>query len=173
MELGLGQITKMTTQYALSNKKSKLTVIDNNQDWIDIFSNSLMLSENTQMSFCDLEVFEHDSSLYSRYNGVLDIVKDNKFDLIIINGPQGFFSCAEDVSMECSKTNILDLIDNNLNDEFIVIMNDYNRVGEKNTVEKVKKLLNNNNKMFHTYNVGGLTEQFIICTVQNKFINWL
>ena len=172
LEFSLGQTTKLTTQYVTSNKRSKLTVIDSNQDWIDIFSNSLTLSDNVHIAFCDLELFKFKSTENYRYKNILGIVEDTKFDLIIINGPQGFLS-ASDVLMKYPKIDVLNLIDDNLNDDFIIIMDNYNRHGEKNTIKELKKLLNEKNLRFYTYEVLGLTEQCVICTENNKFINEL
>lgn len=171
LEFSLGQTTKMITQYVDSNKESKLTVIDSNQEWIDIFSNNLILSENVHLAFCDLELFKFESTENYHYKNISNIVEDNKFDLIIINGPQGFLSGAYDVLIEYPRSDIWDLIDDNLNEEFIIIMDNYNRSGEKNTIRELKKLLNKKNIIFDTYHVTGLTEQFIICSNQNKFIN--
>lgn len=171
LEFSLGQTTKMTTQYVDSNKESKLTVIDSNQEWIDLFSDNLILSENVHLAFCDLELFKFESTENYHYKNLSNIVGDNKFDLIIINGPQGFLSGAYDVLIEYPRSDIWDLIDDNLNGEFIIIMDNYNRAGEKNTIQELKKLLNKKNILFYTYKVSGLTEQFIICSEQNKFIN--
>lgn len=171
LEFSLGQTTKMTTQYVDSNKESKITVIDSNPEWIDLFSDNLILSENVNLAFCDLELFKFESTENYHYKNLSNIVGDNKFDLIIINGPQGFLSGAYDVLIEYPRNDIWNLIDDNLNDEFIIIMDNYNRAGEKNTIQELKKLLNKKNILFYTYNVTGLTEQFIICSEQNKFIN--
>ena len=101
-----------------------------------------------------------------------DKFKDEKFDLIIIDGPQGFIDYPPIKSSTYSRTNIWNLIPNNLADEFIIIIDDYDRIGEQNTIKHVEELLNKENIKFDKCITKGLKTQCIILTEKYKFVKW-
>ena len=53
LELGLGQTTKMTSQYVSYFKNSNLIVIEDNKQWVDIFSNFISLTNNIKLCHVD------------------------------------------------------------------------------------------------------------------------
>lgn len=171
LELGLGQTTKLTTQYADFFKDAKLTVLEGDQTWIDSFSKNLVNGDNVDIVNMDLEIIEYNNSETIRFKNVSDIVKDNKFDLIIIDGPQGFIPDS-DRDLEYSRTNVWELIPDNLSDDFVIIMDDYNRNGEMNTISHVKELLNENNIAFYEYNSWAYKSQHAIFSEKFKYVSW-
>ena len=171
LELGLGQTSKMTSQYANYHAYSNLMIIDNNQSWIDVFSKNLNISDNIKLIQRDNEIFSYKGSENIRYSKLDEIVGEMKFDLIIIDGPQGYFSEPVYSELDYSRSNIWDLVDN-LNDEFIIIIDDYNRHGEKNTMSRLIELLKEKNIQFYTFKSIGIKEQFVICTEKYRFVSW-
>lgn len=67
------------------------------------------------------------------YEGFADRLKDQKFDLIFIDGPFG--------SPVYSRVDIIDLIPECLNDSFILMLDDAERQGEQNTLTMIKNFL--------------------------------
>ena len=174
LELGMGQTTKLTSQFANYFNDSKLTVLESDEVWIEKFSKQLNISENINICHMDLENVTIEGTSNTRFKGVLDIVADDKFDLVVIDGPQGFV-VEDGVSRELdySRPNILELIPNNLADDFIIIIDDFNRQGEQNTMSKVKELLSREGIQFYEYSCTGLKRQYVICTEKYRYVTWI
>lgn len=175
LELGLGQTTKLTTQYVNHFKDSTLTVVEGDAEWIELFSKQLDISENTEILNLDLENFNYQDEETIRFKGFLEALNDQKFDLVIIDGPQGFTLDADnnDVEFKYSRTNVWQLIPQNLAEDFIIIMDDYNRVGEQNTLNRVKELLTENNIDFFEYNSWAYKTQHALFTEKYRYIGWI
>lgn len=90
-----------------------------------------------------------------------------KFNLIIVDGPvRG--------GKNLPRTNILDVIENgNLDDDFIIIIDDSSRQGEKNTILKVENLLSNKDIKYTKFTRSGIKEQTIIISNGYNFIQYL
>ncbi|WP_296870337.1 glycosyltransferase [uncultured Methanobrevibacter sp.] len=175
LELGLGQTTRLTTQYVNHFNDSKLTVVEGDKEWIDLFTESLDINDNTQILNLDLESFTYQDDETIRFKGFLEALGDQKFDLIIIDGPQGFIMDSENnvIELNYSRTNVWQLIPQNLADDFIIIMDDFNRVGEQNTFEHIRELLNENNIEFYEYNSWAFKTQHALFTENYKYIGWI
>ena len=172
LELGLGQTTKITTQYVNHFDDADLSVIEADQDWIDVFAEKLNVRDNADIIHRDLEIVDYKDKPTLRFKDLGDVVGDKKFDLIIIDGPQGHLP-GESVDLDYPRTNILDLIPNNLADDFIIIMDDYNRAGERNTMDDVEKLLKDNGIEFFEYTCNALKSQHAVFSEKFKFISWI
>ena len=174
LELGLGQTTKITTQYAKYFKDVKLSVLEGDANWIEVFSKNLDLSENVNIIPMDLETFTYDDSENIRFKGVNDAVKNEKFDFIIIDGPQGYIDNDNGRKLlKYSRTNVWELIPDNLADDFIIIIDDYERDGEKNTFNRIEDLLKEQGIEYYTYYSKGFNEQCALFTEKYKFISWI
>ena len=174
LELGMGQTTKLTSQFANYFNDCKLTVLEGDEIWIENFAEQLVISENIHICHMDLENVTIDGTLNTRFKGVLDIVADDKFDLVIIDGPQGFV-VENGVSKELdySRSNVLELIPKNLAEDFIIIIDDFNRQGEQNTMSIVKELLSREGIEFYEYLCTGLKRQYVICTEKYRYVTWI
>lgn len=171
LELGLGQTTKLTSQYAGHVEDAKVTVIESDQDWINVFSDKLELNDNIKIIQKDIETFEYDNTDNLRYKEFTAEISDEKFDFIIIDGPNGFFPETGE-PLDYSRTNIWELIPNNLADDFIIIIDDYERKGEQNTIKQVKMLLVQYGIEFYELTLVGLKQQHIIVSEGYKFVTW-
>ena len=174
LELGLGQTTKLTSQYAKYFKDTKLTVLENDEDWIENFSRNLDNSSNIHIVNLDLETFEYDNTTNLRFKDMDKAVESEKYDLIIIDGPRGFMEKdGKNELLDYSRTNIWQLIPSNLAEDFIIIIDDYERKGEQNTMDHAKELLKENNKEIFSYTAKGLKTQHAIFTEKYRFISWI
>lgn len=171
LEFGLGQTSKMTTQYANSFSNSKLLIIENDQIWIDKFSEKLNLNENIDIIQRGIEKFTHNDTENERYSDLDEIVKDSKYDLIIIDGPLGYTTVPEPRQFDYSRANIWNLIDN-LADEFIIIMDDCERKGEQNTMDHMEELLTERDIEYYNFRSTGLKEQYVICSKEYRYVSW-
>ena len=171
LELGLGQTSKMTSQYANYYPDSNLMIVDGDQGWIDVFSEKFEISDNINILQCDTEMFEYNGTENLRFANLEDVVGDNKFDLIIIDAPQGFIFNPGYHLFDYSRSNIWNLLDN-LADDFIIILDDFNRQGEKNTMSHLEELLKERKIDYYHFQSSGIKDQYAICSENYRFVTW-
>lgn len=173
LELGLGQTSRITSQYANFFKDVKLSIVESDSVWIEKFSKNLEITDNINVYHSELELFDFEDEENLRFKDISKIVGDDKFDLIIIDGPQGFIPTPEgDVFTPYPRSNIWNLIPDNLASDFIIIMDDYNRRGEKRTMHHVEELLSEENIEFYNYSSVGLKEQYVLCSEKYVYVTW-
>ncbi|WP_292474999.1 hypothetical protein [Methanosphaera sp.] len=169
LEFGLGQTTKMINQFS-EYYSSKVKVIEDNEEWIKHFSKFLDDNKNMEILKTELEEFDSKNSTNIRYN--LKLKKRDKFDLILVDGPFGGRLGDEKIPQEYPRSNIWNLVDN-LKDEFIIIFDDYDRPGERNTASELMKKLDSNNISYMKKMYKALKYQLIICSENYNFLTWL
>ena len=132
LEFGLGQSSKITTQYA-KHFDAKLKIVEHNQPWIKFFEESY---ENVGQY---IKHFELENILFCKkksltYKDFKQKIGDEKFDFIFVDAPYGtkYFSRPQLLDLDLSKT---------LEQSFAIVFDDYQRIGEQNTVEILKKKL--------------------------------
>lgn len=167
LEMGLGQTTRLTTQYvANKDNGANLMVCEHDKNWIDIYCHELAKSDNIQLNHCELEYFDYDGKQNDKYKNMLQIVGDKKFDLIIVDGPVGG-------GKNLPRSNIIDLIPNNLAEDFVIIIDDSEREGEQKTIAKIKQKLNECNIKYSVSERRALKGQTIIMSTSREFVKFL
>ena len=102
------------------------------------------------------------SNFYDKFN---ETVK-GKFDLYIVDGPFG--------SDNYSRYDIVLLTEKlTANDEFIIIIDDYDREGEKQTVDELIKMFNQKNINIHKGIYSGVKSVLILASEKYKYIKSL
>lgn len=146
LEFGMGQSTKLISQYVnnVVNGGVKHTCVEQNQKWADVFKNIYDVS-NSDIRVVDTcqERYPDDSSpVVTRFvsKSLKSIVGNNKYDFISIDGPVGTNN-----SSAYSRSDILDYLPECLSDSFIILMDDYERDGERNTSKEIRRILSQNN----------------------------
>ncbi len=173
LEFGLGQTSKITSQYANFFDDVKLSIIEGDEVWIEKFSQNMNLTDNICIHHCDLEQFDFKGTENLRFKDIPNVVGDDKFDLIIIDGPLGYIPTDDgDVFMEYPRSNVFDLIENNLNDDFIIVMDDCHREGELRTMNHVEELLTDKNIEYYSCSSVGLKEQYLLVSEKYVYITW-
>ena len=168
LEFGLGQTTKLTTQYiAYKNPEAYLNVCEHSLDWIQIYQPQLLKLEHIRINHLDLEYFEYRRKRNDKYAGLLELVKDQKFDLIIVDGPVGG-------GKNLPRSNVVDLIGHgNLSEDFVIIFDDAERAGEKNTIKKAQAALRKKSIAFQTFERFGIKRQAYIVSMSRAFAAFL
>ena len=167
LEFGLGQTTKLTSQYVNNkNTNAALDIVEHDNDWINEFSGQITLTNNIKIYHKNLIKFEINGVETDKYDDLSDIVTDKKYDLIIIDGPFGF-------DRIYPRTNILDLIPNNLAENFVIILDDAERKGEQNTANLIFNKLDACNIQYEKSYKKGLKTQLIISSTNHKYIHWI
>lgn len=132
LECGLGQSSRMTIQYVDFYKKN-LMVFEDNKDWLEFFSLQFPTAKKYTHIY-DLDYINIDPNEKSRvYTGFKSDLEGKKFDLIIVDGPLG--------SPKYSRAQLLNFLDYINPNNFIILLDDYNRLGEQQTFEKAKEIL--------------------------------
>ncbi len=160
LELGLGESTKLFQAYKKNyNREARCTTIEHSKEWINIKRSIGIMPDYIDLLQMDLEdkKFDHGSSII--YKDFIErlMLTEKKFDFVLIDGPFG--------SDSNSRYNIIDLVQHKmLHDKFIIIFDDFNRVGEKQTVEILKKVLLENQYPFITSYYSGQKDQIILAS---------
>lgn len=165
LELGLGQTTRMIGQYVSYEKDCRHTVVEHDQEWIDIFKKDFCLAGNSEIVRLDIEKksFEGTEST-TVYVDFAARFRDRKFDLISIDAPFG------GNTLTYSRMDILELLPGCLKEDFVILLDDYNRPAERNMIEKLKGILKDNGISFHTGVYRGNKDTFIVSSEKLRFL---
>ena len=132
LECGLGQSSKLTIQYARAHN-AQLTIIENRSDWLKFFAKQ-MPDAQQYTHILDTEMARIVPQYESiTYRGFKQFIGKTKYNLVLIDGPRG--------SEHYSRPEILDIVDN-LDDSFVIMLDDMNRIGEQETWQMLINKLN-------------------------------
>lgn len=168
LEFGLGQSSKMVHQYAHFFNKQAITV-EHDKDWVDFFMQSKEGNYPVNVKLLDLEIIEYKGEKALSYKNCKDTFQGQKFDLIIVDGPFGFLPEYK----KYSRPQIIELVQGNISDNFIIIVDDYNREGEKNTVNEVFRYFEENNIEYAFHEYKSNKSHMLITTPKLKFLTSL
>lgn len=172
LETGLGQSTRLIGSYVKwMRAKSECShlVIEHDQNWIDIFKRDFEISDSTrivqrQLDRVLLNDGHHDSSTYI-YQNMYEVLEGKKFHLISLDGPYG-----TDERFGYSRIDILPYLPGCLEKSFCIVIDDYNRWGEKNTVEYIKAALRKANIHFAEAVYKGTQDMYLMASEDWKFL---
>lgn len=163
LEMGLGQSTKMIGQYA-NYCKCDHYIVEDNLAWISFFRKGFSLSENTKFIVLETKMESYKNAEAVRVFGEFEgNCSGKKYDLICIDAPLGY-----DMPTY-SRIDILKILPDCLKKSFAIIIDDYQRIGERNTVQDIKNILDANAIKYVTGIYSGDKELCIICSIDNEF----
>ena len=165
LELGLGQSTKMLAQYAQTNSNIKHFIVEHDKNWIEFFTNEFELPENSNIIQLELEnrKFKEDAEVLC-YKDFFKALKNRRFDFISIDAPFG------GNAKIYARIDVLKILPQCLSDNFILVIDDYNRKGEKNMVVEMEKVLQGNSIKYTKGVYAGVKECVVIVSPNNKFL---
>lgn len=165
LELGLGQSTKFIGQYASFNPDTDHMIIENNPDWINFFEKNYEITNNSKIIQCDWVFSDYESVEHVRiFKGFDDAIQGKKFDLIMIDAPLG-----GDMP-ELARIDVLKNIPECLNSSFVILLDDLERSGEKNTFGLMQEKLLESNISFETGIYKGKKHVGVIVSPDFKFL---
>lgn len=166
LEFGLGESTKFISTYLDHYLvDSKHLVIEQDENWKNIFIERFPLSPRTEIVVCPLKKVIVKGFETNSYKG-LSLAVAEKFDLYLVDGPFG--------SSRYSRYDIVALAEDfNKSDEFIILIDDYNRKGEQDTAADLIEVLKNKNISIHTAIYRGNKNVFVLGTSKYKYISSL
>lgn len=123
LELGAGQTTRFLSALQLQKPELEVTTLESDKEWHERVSK--MVSHRVV----------HRRLIRRKIEGVevdayvdIDPLNDQKFDLVLIDGPHG--------SRRNSRWTSLEILSDHLADEFLVIFDDAERIGEQDTIRR-------------------------------------
>ncbi|MDR1482990.1 MAG: hypothetical protein LBI74_10220 [Synergistaceae bacterium] len=165
LELGLGQTTNMISQYVSANENISHLVVEHDPQWIKFFyKNRQNTSEKTKIINLDLETvfFGRDKTSVTAYKGFSEVMRGEKFDLVCIDGPFG--------SDGYSRVDILEIIPDCFEKSFVIMLDDYDREGEQNTVKEMKTYFRDSDMAICDAVYCGQKKSCLITTEDNRFL---
>jgi hypothetical protein len=165
LELGLGVSTKIIGQYAGYYNNVNHTVVENDSEWINFFNRDFKLSDNTKIEQLDwvFEPFEEAESVRV-FENFQARFSNKQFDFISIDAPLG-----GDMK-EYARIDVCKILPHCLKKSFVIMIDDYERIGEKHTVEKMKEALNNAGIKYKTGVYSGKKDLLIFASEDLKFL---
>ena len=165
LELGLGQSTRMIAQYATAFEDVEHIVVENDKSWISFFSENLPLSQRTQVLELDLEMRSYNGIQNIRaYKDFAQTLTNHKFDFILIDGPVG-----GDMH-NLARMDILDIVPDCLDNSFIIMIDDCNRMPENNMSLELEKCIAEADIRYKRSRVSGEKELILLVSLDMGFI---
>lgn len=167
LEMGLGQSTKIIGAYA-EHFDANHTVVEHNQSWINFFLNKHGNKPSTKMVCLEVkhELYSgrrvNTSTPINYYLNFKEKFGDKKFDFIFIDGPNG--------SSEFSRVDITEILPECLADEFVIMLDDSERNGEKRTNEVICEILHDAGIVAYTTEVEGLKNTRLIVSENQSYL---
>jgi len=161
LEFGLGETTKLIAQYAAAYGSVEHYVVEHDPKWIDLFKAGNNIPQNTEIVQLPLSFKEYkDCASVRVYESFAERLAKGRYDLVCIDGPFG-----GDMK-NYSRIDTLSLIPKNISESFVIIMDDYNRIQEQNTVKEILNSLNN--PVAGVY--SGQKDTCLICSADLRFL---
>lgn len=161
LELGLGQSSKLTCSYTHKEVDVEHIIVDHNQEWIDFFGNNIShIVDKSTIIKCDLQYDKYDEHKY--YKDFEQSLPKLKYDLILIDAPNG--------SKVNSRIDVLNIIPDRLADDFVIIVDDCDRLPEQETYNKITRLLFEKGISYSEGIYSGLKDVRIIVSENKKFL---
>ena len=165
LELGLGQSTKMIGQYTSYYKGVHHQVVEHDPEWIDFFKKNYSLSERTKLIQLNREFVPYKEAEKVRvFKDFSQTFKGQKFDFISIDAPLG-----GDMK-EYARIDVLQMIPACLAEDFIIMIDDCERSGEKRTVMEMERVLQENQILYRKGKYSGKKDCIVIASNVLKFV---
>jgi len=163
IEFGLGESSKVVAAFIEHQLLDcRHTIIEENKDWRDSFLNRFPLSDRSEIKILPAEQKQAaGGAMYKGYASI-DTAVAETFDLYLVDGPTG--------SERFSRYDIVTIAKQLHNgDEFVILIDDYDRAGEKETTEALLELFKQRGIHVHTGVYMGNASQIVIATGRYQF----
>lgn len=160
LEFGLGQTSKMIHQYAKYYNANAITC-EHDEKWVEFFNNKDG-DYPVNVQLMNLQTVEYKGKSTLTYENCSKIFSNQQFNLILVDGPFG--------SEHFSRSQIIDLAKKNLAPHFCIIIDDYERPGEQETMNEVQNVLKENNIHFCCRIYSAEKQHMLICSPDLVFL---
>lgn len=164
IEFGLGQSSQMIHQYSTCFKKDAVT-IEHDEDWVRFFNKDKQGEYGVNIHILNLQMINYNGFETRTYAGIDDFCSDKKFDLLVIDGPRG--------SEHYSRSQLINMAKRNLSDSFCIIIDDAERMGEKETLAEVYSFFNDHQVDYCSRTYSSLKSFTVVCSKDLYFLTTL
>ena len=167
LELGLGQTTRMISQYS-GYYHAEHQVVEHDPKWIEFFATSYEVPDNVK--FVNLETIVDkylDDEAVIMYRDFEEQFRGQKFDFICIDAPIG------GKAIKYARVDILKIIPECLETDFVILIDDTTRIGENNTIKLLQKIFEENGIEHVTKRYEGKKSSTIFTTEKYSFLTSL
>ena len=163
LEFGLGESSKfISTSVDHYLKGTTYHIIEENEEWLTAFQSRFTLTESSQVKICPLEENSVKGFSSRHYKGFKDVVTQ-AYQLYVVDGPFG--------SPRYSRYDIMHAITYlGQDDDFIIILDDCNRIGEQDTLSDMLKDFKARDIEVHCAKYQGLKIFAVVASKKYKFI---
>lgn len=166
LELGLGESSKFITTY-IQNELfyTQHDIIEQDINWVEYFKKQFVLSNNSRIEVCPLiqkEILGYNVNSYKNIDN-----KINKlYDFYLVDGPFG--------SHNYSRYDIIPIVEQFPKEhQFVLLLDDYNRKGEQQTANEIKRILNDKRILYTATTYTGNKALLLIATEKYKHLSSL
>lgn len=166
LELGLGESSKLVSTYsANASYELQHVIIEQNEKWLESFSERFNINETSQVIVCPLIQKNVKGFEVNHYGDLSNHIGDS-FHLYIIDGPYG--------SKRYSRYDLIYLAGLiKKEDHFIILFDDCDRRGEKDTLDDLIALFHEKRIPIFTKLYVGSKTVALVASIDNEFINSL
>ncbi|NNE32929.1 MAG: hypothetical protein HKN40_11225 [Winogradskyella sp.] len=163
LEFGLGESSKFVSKYLeYYLKDAQHTIIEQNNDWKKAFESTFNLTNRSKIVICPITTTNIKNFTVNVYED-LELKVNSNYDLFIVDGPYG--------SHRFSRYDIVVLAQKfETNKEFIILLDDYHRKGEKDTANELLLLFKSKNIKTYSKIYNGRKSLIVIATEKYKYI---
>ena len=172
LELGLGESTRMITQYAKYFGVEHI-VIEHDAEWINAFCESYPPSSTTEIKqhiiYARSFKEETQECIYA-YDGIKKTLENRQFQLIVVDGPYGWSAIPNKSADKYARIDILEMLYDCLKAPFCIMVDDAHRKGETGMINEMRQMLTDK-QIQHSFGVySGEKDVAILTSVEYKFL---
>ena len=165
LELGLGQSTRMTAQYARWKADVSHIIVEHDPRWIEFFSRDFVMPENSRIEQMNWDFIPYKKAQAVRcYQHFQDKIQGKQFDFICIDGPLS-------VDMRSyARIDVLRSLPECLSENFVIMLDDCNRTGVLNTVQEMEYCLHQHGIAYQKGIYSGEKDCILLCAEHMGFL---
>lgn len=166
LEFGLGNSSRIISKYLQNTEFGQAernhVIVEHNKKWIDFINKENVLSVYSRIFQTELVNKKYKGKEIAAYRDISPIM-DKKYDLILIDGPIGS-------GKRYSRMDILEYLPKCLEESFAIIIDDYERTGEKGLVKEIEGCLKKHGVAYAKGIYYGEAEAYVICSEDYGFL---
>lgn len=179
LDIGLGLSSTLFSKYfyGVAEKKHaeivKHLVIEHDEEWIKFYTNKHHQSDHTEIIQCPIKIEKKKGEEYWAYDkrAFLEAIGNKKFSIISVDGPFGFvMKNGVALSPAVVRCDIVDVLPDIVFEDFVIVMDDYDTRGVKNTVRLLTDRLNSLKINTHMGVYHGRTDLCVIASEGYRFL---
>ncbi len=165
LDLGLGQTTSMLAQYAAAFEDVEHIVVEHDPEWIQFFYGQMKRSDRTRLIALEREMSPfRDAAEVRCFKSIRESFEGQTFDFISIDAPLG-----ADMK-QYARIDVLNMMPQCLGRNFVVMMDDAERPGERHTISAMEDCLNEHGIPYRRGNYNGKKDCVLLCAQSVGFL---